>query len=61
VLLGIHAPASRLAAALRETDPPVIARIEADLCCIDPRTVLTGEDELLLDAIEAAVASVRAR
>ena len=60
-LLGIHAPASRLAAALRETDPPVIARIEADLCCIDPRTVLTGEDELLLDAIEAAVASVRAR
>ena len=52
-------PASRLAAALRRGDPPVLARIEADACCIDPRTVLKGEDETLIDALEAAYRSVR--
>ena len=56
VLLALRGPASRLAKALREGAPPVIARIEADRCCLDPRTVLRGEDEPLLDAIEAAVA-----
>jgi L-seryl-tRNA(Ser) seleniumtransferase len=53
VLVAIHGPASRLAAALRRGDPPVIARIENDLCCLDPRTVLKGEDEVLIDAVEA--------
>jgi len=37
----------------------VIARIEADQCCIDPRTVLRGEDETLVDCLEAAVISLR--
>jgi L-seryl-tRNA(Ser) seleniumtransferase len=59
VLLAIEGPASRLLAALRRGEPPVIARIEKDECCLDPRTVLKGEDETLVDAVEAAVSSVR--
>ena len=58
VLIAIHGPASRLAAALRQGDPPVIARIENDLCCLDPRTVLKGEDEVLIDAVEAVSKSL---
>ena len=54
VLIAIEGPASRLAAALRHGDPPVIARIEKDACCLDPRTVLKGEDETLIDAVEVA-------
>jgi L-seryl-tRNA(Ser) seleniumtransferase len=54
VLLSISGPASRLAAALRHGEPPVIARIEKDACCLDPRTVLKGEDETLIDAVEVA-------
>ena len=48
----------RVLHALRRGEPPVIARIEKDACCLDPRTVLKGEDETLLDAVEAAVKSV---
>lgn len=58
VLVALKGPASRLAAALRAGDPPVIARIEKDACCIDPRTVLKGEDETLIDAIEVAARSL---
>ena len=58
-LLALAGPASRLAGALRRGEPPVIARIEADRCCIDPRTVLRGEDETLVDCLEAAVISLR--
>ena len=54
VLIALEGPASRLAAALRRGDPPVIARIENDACCLDPRTVLRGEDETLIDAVEVA-------
>lgn len=54
VLVALSGPASRLALALRHGEPPVIARIENDLCCLDPRTVLKGEDEILIDAVEAA-------
>jgi L-seryl-tRNA(Ser) seleniumtransferase len=61
VLLALAGSASRTAAALRHGVPPVIARIESDACCIDPRTVLKGEDEELVDAIEAAVMSLRQR
>ena len=59
MLLAIAGPASRLAAALRRGTPLVIARVENDLCCLDPRTVLKGEDEDLVDAVEVAAASVR--
>jgi L-seryl-tRNA(Ser) seleniumtransferase len=58
VLLALTGPASRLAQAMRHGDPPVIARIEKDACCLDPRTVLKGEDETLLDAVEAAAKSL---
>ena len=54
-LLALEGRASRLAAALRAEDPPVIARIEQGRCCIDLRTVLLGEDDALQQAIEAAV------
>ena len=58
-LVALEGPASRLLAALREGDPPVIGRIEADRCCLDPRTVLTGEDEPLFEAVERAVLSLK--
>jgi len=58
-LVALEGPASRLLKALREGDPPVLARIEADRCCLDPRTVLSGEDEPLFDAVEQAVLSVK--
>ena len=58
MLIALAGPASRLATALRHGETPVIARIEKDACCLDPRTVLRGEDEQLLDAVEAAVKSV---
>jgi L-seryl-tRNA(Ser) seleniumtransferase len=58
VLIALRGPASRLAAALRAGEPPVIARIEKDACCLDPRTVLRGEDETLIDAVEVAYRKV---
>jgi L-seryl-tRNA(Ser) seleniumtransferase len=58
MLIALAGPASRLATALRRGDPPVLARVENDACCLDPRTVLRGEDEQLIDAVEAAVKSV---
>jgi L-seryl-tRNA(Ser) seleniumtransferase len=58
VLIALEGPASRLAAALRRGDPPVIARIDKDACCLDPRTVLRGEDETLIDAVEVAARSL---
>jgi L-seryl-tRNA(Ser) seleniumtransferase len=54
-LLAIEGRASRLMAALRLGNPPVLARVEGDRCCIDLRTVLGGEDDALHDAIQAAV------
>jgi len=61
VLVALGGHASRLAAALRRGDPPVIARIENDACCLDPRTVLRGEDETLIDAVEVAARSLQQR
>jgi L-seryl-tRNA(Ser) seleniumtransferase len=40
---------------LRRSNPPVIARIEADDVLLDPRTVLTGEDEAVVNAVRRAV------
>jgi L-seryl-tRNA(Ser) seleniumtransferase len=59
VLLALKGPASRLLEALRRGEPAVIARVENDRCCIDPRTVLKGEDETLVDCIEVAVKALR--
>lgn len=60
-LLALEGPASRLARSLQDGDPPVIARIERDRCCLDPRTVLRSEDESLLDAIAAALGRLGGR
>jgi len=40
---------------LRESDPPVIARIEEGRVLLDPRTVLPGEDDAVLAAVRAAL------
>jgi L-seryl-tRNA(Ser) seleniumtransferase len=58
-LVALTGPASRVLNALREGDPAVLARIQADRCCLDPRTVLPGEDEPLFDAVEQAFRSLR--
>jgi len=47
-------PADRLAARLRAGLPPLVARIVDDALCLDPRTVLPEQDDLLLAAILAA-------
>ncbi|NDJ75486.1 MAG: L-seryl-tRNA(Sec) selenium transferase, partial [Chloroflexi bacterium] len=39
------------AAQLRACDPPVIARVAQDRLLLDPRTVLPGQDEVLLAAV----------
>lgn len=40
-----------LASRLRRNEPPVFARIHKDHILIDPRTVLPGECEIILDAV----------
>ena len=57
-LLAVEGP-ERLATALRTGAPPVIARVEGGRVLLDPRTVLRGEDESLVDAVEEASKSLR--
>jgi L-seryl-tRNA(Ser) seleniumtransferase len=45
---------SRWAAALRQSTPPVIGRVEAGRLLLDPRTVLPGQDAALLTALRRA-------
>ena len=40
---------------LRESDTPVVARIDENRVLLDPRTVLPEEDGPLLDALRSAV------
>ncbi|HEX5136033.1 MAG TPA: L-seryl-tRNA(Sec) selenium transferase [Planctomycetota bacterium] len=54
-LVSIRHPtlsAAALARMLRFGDPPVYARIVDDLVCIDPRTLLPGDDRLLVRALK---------
>jgi L-seryl-tRNA(Ser) seleniumtransferase len=48
--------ATALLGRLRQHEPPLIGRIERDRVLLDPRTVLAGEDDALLDAVIAALA-----
>jgi L-seryl-tRNA(Ser) seleniumtransferase len=48
----------RWAARLRGCDPPVIARIEDNLLCLDPRTVLPEQEDALLSSVHAAFSSL---
>ena len=59
VLLALSGPASRWLAGLRSGTPAVIGRVVDKECCLDPRTVLPGQDEALLEAVEAAGARLR--
>jgi L-seryl-tRNA(Ser) seleniumtransferase len=51
VAIRVDSP-DELARRLRAGDPPIIGRIEADLFLLDPRTVLTEEDEVLVEVIK---------
>jgi L-seryl-tRNA(Ser) seleniumtransferase len=44
-----------LARALRLADPPVVARVDEGHVVFDPRTVLPGEDDALVAALEAGL------
>ncbi|MBE9508365.1 MAG: L-seryl-tRNA(Sec) selenium transferase [Chloroflexi bacterium] len=44
----------RLAATLRASEPPVVARIEEDRLVLDPRTVLVEEEQALLRVVKEA-------
>jgi len=50
VRLAPRGSASALARALREAEPAVFARVADDALLLDPRTLLPGDDELLLSA-----------
>jgi L-seryl-tRNA(Ser) seleniumtransferase len=56
VLAPQHRRAADLLRRLREHDPPIIGRIEAERVLLDPRTVLAGEDDILVDGVLAALA-----
>ena len=59
-LVSVTAPgisADVLAARLRRHEPPVFARIADDRVLFDPRTLLAGEDEIVVDAIVAALST----
>ncbi len=49
---------SKFAEALRRSNPPVIARVTDDQILLDPRTVLPGQDQLVIAALRAALGEV---
>jgi L-seryl-tRNA(Ser) seleniumtransferase len=48
--LGVPQP-DRFLARLRQTTPPIIARLENDQVVLDPRTILPGQESLLIDLL----------
>jgi L-seryl-tRNA(Ser) seleniumtransferase len=46
-----------LAAALRRHEPPVFARIQDDRVLVDPRTLRPGDEDVVLEALAAALAA----
>ena len=51
-----HGGAADLLRRLREHEPPVIGRIVEERVLLDPRTVLPGEDDVIVEAVLAALA-----
>jgi L-seryl-tRNA(Ser) seleniumtransferase len=49
--LKVKSP-TNFAAQLRETNPPIIARVQEDLLLLDPRTVLPWQEETLLTSLQ---------
>jgi L-seryl-tRNA(Ser) seleniumtransferase len=54
VLSGLSA--EQLGARLRQGEPPVLTRIHDQQVLIDVRTLLPGEEELVLQAVEGVLA-----
>ena len=56
--LAIDAPegSDRLAARLRSSSPPLIARIAGDRVVLDPRTILPEQDQQVVEALRHALA-----
>ncbi|MCA9887456.1 MAG: L-seryl-tRNA(Sec) selenium transferase, partial [Anaerolineae bacterium] len=54
VALNASSP-DALTTRLRQCDVPVIARIVEDRVCLDPRTVLPQQEQLLLSQIKALI------
>jgi L-seryl-tRNA(Ser) seleniumtransferase len=52
---GLPGGVQGLATRLREAETPVIARIEDDRVVLDPRTVLPGQENMLLASLKAAL------
>jgi L-seryl-tRNA(Ser) seleniumtransferase len=50
-----------LAKRLRLYEPPVFARIQNDQVLLDPRTLRPGDDEVVIEAVTAALAAEVAR
>jgi L-seryl-tRNA(Ser) seleniumtransferase len=48
-----------LARALRHNITPVIGRIANDILLLDPRTVMDGEDDIVLQALKAAISELK--
>ena len=49
--------ADTLAQRLRRGAPPVVGRIQEERLLLNPRTLATGEDEVLVEAVRAALKS----
>ena len=61
-LVAVGSPAlsaDALALALRRHEPPVFARIQSDQVLIDPRTLLDGDEAIVIEAASAALAPER--
>ncbi len=53
-LLALHCKSTpRATAALRQQDPPIIARVQEDLLLLDPRTILPWQDKDLLKGLKS--------
>ena len=46
-------PPDRVSFLLRQCEPPVVARIAGDAVMLDMRTLLDGEDDIVIDALRA--------
>ena len=56
---GIGLSVEELARRLRRQQPPLVSRIEKDALLLDPRTVLPGQDEALLESLKRALEGSR--
>jgi L-seryl-tRNA(Ser) seleniumtransferase len=52
VPLNRNVTANSLTTALRRHNPPIVCRVERETLLFDPRTVLPGQEEILLTALE---------